>query len=180
MNGNPDLRKALGLFADEERFRIAAAISLGANTPEKVASMTGLDITRVMKSIVKLESAGIIEKKADKGYKFNFNILHTLTKGLSAGLPAKAQSTGLDRFMKDGRLITYPSRPDDQLLVLQFLAGLFEQGKEYSEKEVNEKLKAVNPDFAALRRYLYDKGFFDRKRINDNEGRTVTVYWRVK
>jgi biotin operon repressor len=174
-----DDRKILGIFSDEERFRILAAVSLGANTLDKIATMTGYDNTKVMKAIVKLESAGIIEKK-ESGYVFNMELLKELNRNIAQSMPVKSQKTGIDRFIRDGKLVTYPSRPDDQLLVLQHLAELFEINCNYTEKAVNEILEVIHPDFASLRRYLFDKGFFDRENTTIESGRTITVYRRVK
>jgi hypothetical protein len=63
--------------------------------------------------------------------------------------------------------------------VLNHIVSLFEYDRQYPEKEVNEKLKPVNPDFAALRRYLIDKEFLKRDHITDKDGRTITIYWRI-
>jgi len=172
-------RKILGLIADEERFRITAAVSLGADSVEKIAAMTGLNNPAIMKALVKLEGAGIIEKK-ETGYTFDIEVFKGLNRNIGQSLPKKPQQSGIDRFMKDGKLVTYPSRPDDQLLVLTFLADLFEMNCNYTEKAVNEILNVVHPDFASLRRYLYDKGFFDRENTTIETGRTITVYRRVK
>ena len=173
-------RRILGLLTDEERFRITAAVSLGANTLDKIATMTGFDDPKIMKAIVKLEAAGLIEKKEDTGYSFCVDTLRGLTRNLDQNITNKPKPSLLDRFMRDGQLLTFPRSHDDQLLVLNHIAGLFEYNREYLEKEVNEKLKAINPDFAALRRYLIDNGFFKRDHITDRDSHTTTIYWRVE
>jgi hypothetical protein len=43
-------------------------------------------------------------------------------------------------------------------------------GQAYSESEVNERLSAIHPDYAALRRYLVDDEFLHRR-----DG----FYWRA-
>ena len=49
---------------------------------------------------------------------------------------------------------------------LFYLAGKFEAGREYTEREVNELLLSWHTfvDPATLRRELYDYGFLDRSR----------------
>lgn len=42
------------------------------------------------------------------------------------------------------------------------LIQLFEMNKQYNEKEINELLKNVYPDFAILRRYLVDYKYLNR------------------
>jgi hypothetical protein len=48
-------------------------------------------------------------------------------------------------------------------VVLDFLAGRFEPGRVYAEPDVNAALAAVHPDHAALRRYMVDEGFLERR-----------------
>ena len=50
--------------------------------------------------------------------------------------------------------------------MLEYLAGFFEQGRVYSEKEVNALLllHSTFKDSAALRRALYDYRFMHRTR----------------
>jgi predicted transcriptional regulator len=62
-----DLRRTFGVLTDEERFRILASISLGANTVEKIAAMTGYDNQVILKAVIKLETAGLVEKKEKAG-----------------------------------------------------------------------------------------------------------------
>jgi hypothetical protein len=76
----------------------------------------------------------------------------------------------LRRFLVDGRLVAIPAQRGKRLVVLDFLAGLFEPGVRYREAEVNQALRAYHPDYAALRRYLVDEGFMRR-----DQG----VYWRT-
>jgi hypothetical protein len=75
----------------------------------------------------------------------------------------------LRRFVVDGRLVAVPAQRGKRLVVLDYLAGLFEPGVRYREAEVNQALRAYHPDYAALRRYLVDEGFMKRER---------GVYWR--
>jgi len=76
----------------------------------------------------------------------------------------------LDTFVKDGRLVVMPSKRSKRLVVLDHLAQRFEPGRTYGEAEVNETLWAFHEDYAALRRYLVDEGFLQRKD---------SVYWRA-
>ena len=75
----------------------------------------------------------------------------------------------LGNFLRDGRLVTIPSKHTKRLVVLDHLAQRFEPGRTYPEAEVNEVLLEFHDDYAALRRYLVDDGFLTRE-----DG----VYWR--
>jgi hypothetical protein len=85
--------------------------------------------------------------------------------GVSAG-----QQSILGRFVVDDRLVTIPARRSKRRVVLDWLAQQFEPGRTYPESEVNSVLLRFHPDFAALRRYLVDEEFMDRRH-----GR----YWRA-
>ena len=179
MENEYDLRKVMGLLADPERFKVAAAVSLGAAAPEKISTMTGLDSSVIVKALVKLEGAGLVTKQA-AGYVFNFEVLQALSRDIGKNTPKKLALTGIERFFKDGKLITYPKDNADRMLVLEHIIGLFELGRAYTEKEVNETLKTFNPDYASYRRYLVDAGLFARQHSTNEEGITVISYWRVE
>jgi hypothetical protein len=49
-------------------------------------------------------------------------------------------------------------------VVLQHLMTQFDLGRSYTEREVNDVLKAFHPDVATLRRELVDYGFMSRDR----------------
>lgn len=72
-------------------------------------------------------------------------------------------------FVVDGRLTSIPASHSKRLVILDWLAQLFEPGKHYSEKMVNLILGQHHPDTAALRRYMVDDGFLDRE---------AGQYWR--
>ncbi|GGQ15852.1 DUF2087 domain-containing protein [Streptomyces roseolilacinus] len=68
-------------------------------------------------------------------------------------------------FDGEGRLTTVPRRPARREQLLAHLAQtLFEQGRTYTEPEVNEALRTVHPDCSALRRYLVTSGHLTRTR----------------
>ena len=62
----------------------------------------------------------------------------------------------------DGRVAQMPAKRVKRLALLDHVAGSFEVGRRYSEKEVTAVLKRIHHDHAALRRYLVDEGFLSR------------------
>lgn len=76
----------------------------------------------------------------------------------------------LETFFRDGRLQQIPRAHAKRRVVLDFLASQFEPGVRYDEREVNVMLLQFHPDCAALRRYLVDEEFLERR-----DG----VYWRA-
>lgn len=76
----------------------------------------------------------------------------------------------LDTFVQDGRLVRMPARQGKRLVILHWLVERFDPGVLYPERQVNQMLQQVDPDYAALRRYLVDAGLMQR-----DQG----VYWRT-
>ncbi|MEU6928287.1 DUF2087 domain-containing protein [Streptomyces sp. NPDC046374] len=73
--------------------------------------------------------------------------------------------TPSDLFSADGRLKAIPRKPSRRAALLDHLAAtLFEPGRVYAEREVNEALKTVHEDFPALRRYLVIGGQLARTK----------------
>lgn len=63
----------------------------------------------------------------------------------------------------DGRWARIPARRSKRLVLLDVAAQEFDPGETYPETEVNTRLRAFDDDVAALRRYLVDEGFLDRR-----------------
>ena len=61
-----------------------------------------------------------------------------------------------------GRLRTIPAQRKKRLIVLERLAAAFEEGRDYTEREVNIAIADFHDDFCTLRRELVDEGFMSR------------------
>ncbi len=62
------------------------------------------------------------------------------------------------------KLNHFPRKEKRKIIILKIITKRFNKNVEYSEKEVNEVLKAIYDDFVTLRRYLIEYGFMDRNR----------------
>jgi hypothetical protein len=71
---------------------------------------------------------------------------------------------------EDGSLVSIPTKIAKRLVVLDLVAQEFAVGEVYDESEVNARVRVFHDDVAALRRYLVEEGFMDRR-----DGR----YWRA-
>jgi hypothetical protein len=69
----------------------------------------------------------------------------------------------LHAFVVNGRLVSIPARERKRQVVLRYLATtVFEDDREYPEREVDQRLALRHRDVAALRRYLVDSGYLER------------------
>lgn len=73
----------------------------------------------------------------------------------------------------DGPISKFPSREKRKIVVLKHIVKRFDLNRKYTEKEVNEILKEIYPDFVTIRRYLIEYGFMDRR----DDG---SLYWVKK
>lgn len=81
-----------------------------------------------------------------------------------------ASHPGLRAFVRDQKIETMSAKLSRRRLLLDAVAQAFEPGVRYPERTVDDFLRAIHPDHAALRRYLVDEGFLDR---------STGTYWRV-
>ncbi len=57
----------------------------------------------------------------------------------------------------------FPAKEKRKYILLGMICHLFEEGKKYTESEINDVLRNVYEDYATLRRYLIIYGFMDRE-----------------
>ncbi len=167
----------LGLLSDDDRLRVVAALALDAHDPADVAARAGMDVRRAGSALARLTSAGLVEQEGS-GYRLVRERFDEALESIPRDAPTPVLESGLGReadrvlatFVRDGKLNSIPVNRTKRLIVLDYVAGRFELGEVFSEKDVNETLRALHPDVAALRRYLVDEGFLDRR-----DG----FYWRI-
>jgi len=192
--GRAELRARLSALVDETRLRI---LDLLAQQDELHAQdiIAALDLSQssVSRHLKQLVSTGYLYERRGEGANKTYRLssvyfertaraIEQLVSGEDTRTrpPAEAydetQPQELKRFLdRSGRLTMWPpARQRDKLLILEYLAGFFEQGRMYTEKEVNDLLllhSTIN-DNAALRRALYDYRFMNRTRDGSH-------YWLI-
>jgi hypothetical protein len=155
----------VGLLADERRLRLFAAIALGARTVDEVATAAELDVSDVQSLLPRLVAGGLVEQR--DGLRVSMDTLRSAARDRPArdrGAPdaTDEQQRVLRNFVEDGRLTRLPARHGQKRIVLEYVATRSEPGREYTEREVNERLQELHDDYVALRRYLVDEGLLVR------------------
>jgi hypothetical protein len=182
MDKIPEPRELLALLAERDRLRAVAAVALGATTLAEVADRAGLEPRAAARALSRLVAGGLLEGEAGKGYRVRSEALRAaaIPPATEAEPAEEPEDEVVRRFIHRGRLLSVPAARGKRLVVLDYLAGLFEPGRRYPEPEVNELLGRYHPDYAMLRRYLVDDGFLDREDEPAPSGsRSVKVYWRT-
>jgi hypothetical protein len=60
------------------------------------------------------------------------------------------------------RLKAFPPKEKKKVVILAIIAKQFEEGKRYTEKEVNQIIQPIFDDYVTIRRYLISYGLMDR------------------
>jgi hypothetical protein len=178
----PTAAALVGLLAEEDRLRVVAALALGAATFDEVVERSGLDARRATSALERLAAGGLVEGEGGKGLRLVAERFKSAAqaeaKRRAATEPATDAFEGvsvedaavLRNFVTDGRIRQIPAGRTKRRVVLDWLAGRFEPGRTYPERDVNQLLGLAHPDVAALRRYLVDEEFLERR-----DG----FYWRA-
>ena len=74
--------------------------------------------------------------------------------------------------MQPFKISNFPPKEKRKYILLCMIVHLFDEGKKYSEKEINEILKPVYQDYVMIRRYLVEYQFLNR--LSDG-----SEYWLV-
>jgi hypothetical protein len=179
----PDLTPdaIVGQLAEPARLRAFAAVVLGASSLEAVESAAALTQKEAALALERLAGAGLVV--AGEGGRLEVPPARLKEVAVKAAQrraeaePADDFGAGdtkrvavLRSFVKQGRITQIPSGKAKRLVVLDWLAGRFQIGKTYPERDVNAMLAMAHDDVAALRRYLVDAGFLERR-----DG----FYWRA-
>jgi hypothetical protein len=177
----PSAEALVGLLAERSRLRVVAALALGAATAEQIETAAGLDGREVRAAIDRLARGGLVTVAPGGGLRLAEERFRAAARASSRAVRAakvpvedlgmsEEEARVLRPFFDDGRLTGIPAPRSKRVVLLNFLAGRFEPGKVYPERDVNAVLRQFHPDVAALRRYLVDEGFLARRQ---------GFYWRA-
>jgi len=176
----PDAASVLALLVAGDRLPVVAALVLGAHTIGDIAERAQLPARDVLRVLTRLESAGLASADGPT-WTLHVDVLrdvvtghrwapteHSASDEIADQSPAHAAV--LRAFFRAGRLVRVPAQRTKRLVVLDKIAREFEPGVRYAEVDVNQKLTAFHPDYAALRRYLVEEDYLAREN---------GVYWRT-
>lgn len=171
----PDPIALLAALADGHRLQIAGLLVARPLSEAEIGRALALRPKVVQRSLRQLRSVGLVRAvpgAAEARYATELDRLRKAVAGArprAAGGPSDMAGLGEDervilaRFFEGDRLAAVPVKPAALLIVLGWIAGRFEQERDYPEREVNELLLRHHDDYASLRRMLVDHGFMTRE-----------------
>lgn len=184
---NPgDLEEAMDFFkalAHKQRLRIIGLLATRPAVVQEIADQLELTPATASHHLRILRQAGLLSVESDQQYR-QYRLREKRLRDVSRELlrlenlragagpfPEGAYAEKVLRsFVKRGRLVAIPAQRKKRDVILDWLAGHFEEDRDYPESEVNAMIERFHPDFCTLRRE-----FIMTKRFSRNRG----VYRKV-
>ena len=122
----------------------------------------GLPPAKASRATTTLEYAGLVRREGDR--------LVAVPQVFRDLLAAAARpQTGVDRFLTNGRIATYPASPSTREDLLRWVVDrTLHEGESLTEPQFNERLATVTDDVATLRRYLIEFRLIARDPVGEN------------
>jgi biotin operon repressor len=167
---------ALKALADRSRLLVVNALLEKPHCAEELAERLRLAPSTISFHLRRLEVAGLVTKS-----KMQYYVVYELRGDLLrmtlrdfVSMPSGDDSPEERRmlrhrekvvrtFFRGGALVQLPKQWRKRRIVLEELLAGFEPGREYSEREVNEAIAPLYPDYCTVRRMLVDEGYMTRK-----------------
>lgn len=149
-------RAVLAALANDDA-RLLYARLVAGDAPHDAAS--GLPQKKLDRVLETLARAGLLARDTEG----RVNALAPFA-GILATMPVE-RADGVERFLRDGKLVGYPAKASERRELLVFVAErAFDDDEDLTEPQVNERLRVFTRDHATLRRYLVDLGILERTR----------------
>jgi len=170
--------EAIKLFkclADKSRMKILKSLIVEDMYVERLAERLNLTPATISFHLKKLEDAGAVTSYKDQYYMmyslckdiFITNILDIIKEETPDAKEQEEREINyrkkvIDAFFEYGRLKSIPAQRKKERIILEEIAKAFENGKEYSEREINIIIADFHDDFCTLRRDMISEGILER------------------
>ena len=173
-------------LADGNRLKIVGLLAREELAVEQIAAMLDLRPSTVSNHLSYLTHVGLVSARPQSYYnvyRLEIGALHDMARSLLSQetLEAAAENVDVDAYDRkvlknylepDGSIKQLPTQLKKLQAVLRYVVNVFEMGREYTEKEVNELLSRYHEDTAQLRRELVEQGLMAREGGGGK-------YWRI-
>ncbi len=184
LDRNEILLEFFKALSDEKRLQIVGLLARRDHSVDELAALLGLSsalASRHLRHLARIELVSSGAGEHSHIYSLRLETLQQISRQVLAteSLPEPAGDLDLDAYdrkvlrdhMAGGQLKSWPHQWKQRQVILRYLLEQFEPDRRYDEREVNEIIGRVHPDFATLRREMIDSGLMGRER---------DVYWRKK
>lgn len=171
--------EAIKLFkclADKSRLQILKSLMQEDMYVERLAERLDLTPATISFHLKKLEDAKAVTSYKEQYYTmysirqeiFMTKIIDIIREESDEADEQKAREEAyrkkvLSAFFEYGKLKAIPAQRKKELICLEEISKSFEIGKEYDEKEVNEKIENFFDDYCTIRRDMISEGIMKRE-----------------
>jgi len=173
-----DMQLFFKALVDPDRLAIAGRLARSSASMDALSAELGQPRTTILRHLALLAQVGLVTA-AGQVYSLDRDALRALARRvLSAPATASPPANSVEKVLADylrpdGSLKDIPAQLKKRIILYEHIAGRFEIGRHYSEKEVNDILRPIHPDVVSMRRDLFDLGFLNRKEDGSD-------YWRAE
>ena len=171
-----DAMKLFKCLSDMSRLRIVQSLNQEDMYTELLAERLDLTPSTVSFHMKKLEDAGLIVSRKEQYYTVYSLNREVLEKTLYDLTVSEAEQMDeqqkreeqyrrkvISAFFEYGKLRSIPVQRKKKLICYEQIATLFEPGRVYEEKEINEIILPVHEDYCTIRRDMISEGIFRRE-----------------
>ena len=163
MSHSANASALLAALAHPDRLALFCQI---VSSPDGAPPASDWPPARLRKELARLVDAGLLEETAG-GYRARSDVFERALAEVnalrtSARGPAGVDAPSINIHFRNGRLAEIPQNRNQRGELLEWIAFTLFDSRAYSEREMNAILTSIHDDFASLRRYLVDEGYFDR------------------
>ncbi len=179
-------------LANESRLKLLGLVAQREHSVQELAGAAGITEPTASHHLAILRELGLVKRRTD-GNTHWYGFVPTALPAMAAQIlsvegvaklagPARprgsAESVIANFLDADGKLTHIPAQRKKRYAVLAWLVRKFEEGRSYSEAEVNELLQQYHWDSATLRREFIGYRMMERekgvyRRISDFDWRSV-------
>ena len=153
----------LAALANPVRLRLLAKIAEAGRSGCRINELQvdGVGEKHLRGHLKRLLDAGLIDASdADLVARLDRMLQTQDASGGRRAFPGEGTEAGA--YFRDGALLELPRADGMRRAVLAEIARRFEQGRTYSEADVNAVLREIHPDYSAIRRHMVEHGVLER------------------
>lgn len=183
-------------LADPTRVKMLILLAEGERNGQMLAEKLSVTPATITHHAAKLREASLINERREKNtIYFSLNdyflknnataAINLIYRGADGGIGMLNEEQQRLRdsvirnfFSKEGKLKNIPSQLKKKLIILEHMVTNLEAGRSYSEKEINEFIKAYHEDFATIRReFIMHQFLFREKEIYELNPQELWAKW---
>ncbi|SYX85106.1 metalloregulator ArsR/SmtB family transcription factor [Paenibacillus alvei] len=183
-------------LADPTRVKMLILLAEGERNGQVLAEKLSVTPATITHHAAKLREASLINERREKNtIYFSINdyflknnaaaAINLIYRGADGGIGMLNEDQQRLRdsvirnfFSKEGKLKNIPSQLKKKLIILEHMVTNLEAGRSYTEKEINEFIKAYHEDFATIRReFIMHQFLFREKEIYELNPQEMWAKW---